>query len=95
MTVKAAIQLTTTATSIALSESILNTPVKTRITQNTPTFTTATACNKAETGVGATIALGSHEWNGISPFLANPNVKARRTINPAVESISVQKDSHQ
>ena len=39
---------------------------------NTPAFTTATACNKADTGVGATIAEGSHLWNGINAALPMP-----------------------
>jgi len=34
-------------------------PVITLTIEKTPTFTTATACNKALTGVGATIAAGS------------------------------------
>ena len=36
-------------------------PVITRTMLNTPTFTTATACSSADTGVGATMAAGSHE----------------------------------
>ena len=38
-----------------------NTPVRTRRTLKTPTLTTATACSRALTGVGATMAAGSHE----------------------------------
>ena len=34
-------------------------------TVNTPAFTTATACKRAETGVGATMAAGSHLWKGM------------------------------
>ena len=45
------------------------------MTQKTPTLTTATACSKAETGVGATIAPGNQECSGIMPALAKPNVK--------------------
>ena len=41
--------------------------------EKAPTFTTATACKSALTGVGATIAAGSHEWTGMIPALANPN----------------------
>ena len=45
----------------------------TRVVQNTPTVTTATACSRAETGVGATIAPGSQLWKGMMPFLAKPS----------------------
>ena len=38
-----------------------------------PDFTTATAWSSAVTGVGATLALGSHPWNGkIAAFTPNP-----------------------
>ena len=40
--------------------SIPNTLVKTKSIVKTPAFTTATACKRADTGVGATIAAGSH-----------------------------------
>ena len=46
---------------------------------NTPTLTTATACRSAETGVGATIAAGSHRWNGITA--AFPAPKTNRINN--------------
>ena len=49
---------------------------------NTPVFTTATACRSPLTGVGATIALGSHPWRGTSAaFTPSPKksrMKARR-----------------
>ena len=34
----------------------------------------ATACSRAETGVGATIAAGSQRWKGISAALPMPNM---------------------
>ncbi len=42
------------------------------MTVNTPALTTATACSRALTGVGATIAAGSQRWNGISAALPVP-----------------------
>ena len=39
---------------------------------NTPALTTATACSKALTGVGATIAAGNQRWNGIRAALPIP-----------------------
>ena len=48
---------------------------------NTPALTTATACNNALTGVGATIAVGSQEWIGIQAALANPSKKQKNTVN--------------
>ena len=48
----------------------------------TPALTTATACNSALTGVGATIALGSHLWNGIKAALPIP--KANKASNKPV-----------
>ena len=74
ITVKAAIHEMTQATSSVLRKSVPSTPVKARMMQNTPTFTTATACSSAETGVGATIAFGSQEWKGMTPALAKPKV---------------------
>ena len=42
---------------------------------NTPALTTATACSSAETGVGATIALGSQLCSGITAaFTPTPPV---------------------
>ena len=63
ITVKAAIHASTTPVSSPSgpSSSTPKTPVTTRTTQKTPTFTTATACSRADTGVGATMAPGSHE----------------------------------
>jgi len=46
------------------------------VVEKTPTFTTATAWSSAETGVGATMALGSQEWKGMTPFLAKPRMQA-------------------
>jgi hypothetical protein len=45
-----------------------------RLTEKTPTLTTATACSNAETGVGATMAEGSQLWNGIRAALAKPQI---------------------
>ena len=44
------------------------------IKAKTPLFTTATACKRALTGVGATIAAGSQLWKGIIPALEIPNI---------------------
>ena len=41
-------------------------------TVNTPALTTATACNSALTGVGATMAAGSQRCIGISAALPMP-----------------------
>ena len=46
----------------------------------TPAFTTATACKRALTGVGATIAEGSQEWKGIQAAFMNPNIKQKKAI---------------
>ena len=40
--------------------------------ENTPAFTTATACNNADTGVGATMAAGNHLWKGINAAFPIP-----------------------
>src|SRR3989339_134879 len=47
----------------------------TREMQNTPAFTTATACRRALTGVGATIAEGSQLCKGMIAALAKPATK--------------------
>ncbi|AHX08282.1 hypothetical protein ECHSTV_0770 [Ehrlichia chaffeensis str. Saint Vincent] len=39
---------------------------------NTPDFTTATACNNALTGVGATMACGNHKCVGINAAFPIP-----------------------
>ena len=53
----------------------------TRAVANTPTLTTATACSRALTGVGATMAPGSQWWSGMMPFLAKPRMQqAYRTV---------------
>ncbi len=39
----------------------------------TPAYTTATACSKALTGVGATMAAGSQRWKGMMAALPIPN----------------------
>ncbi len=44
----------------------------TRLTENTPALTTATAWSRADTGVGATMAEGSQLWKGMSAALARP-----------------------
>ena len=38
----------------------------------TPAFTTATACKRADTGVGATMAAGNHLWIGINAAFPIP-----------------------
>ena len=44
-----------------------------RETEKTPALTTATACSRAETGVGATMAEGSQLCSGMMAALARPN----------------------
>ena len=61
----------------SLSVSTPNTSSTIRHMAKTPIFTTATACSRALTGVGATIAAGSHEWTGITPLLAMPAMNSR------------------
>src|SRR3972149_11069728 len=56
------------------------------MTVKTPTFTTATACKRALTGVGATIAAGSHEWKGIIAAFAIP---AMNNIKVIVRKVSL------
>ena len=47
-------------------------------TEKTPALTTATAWRSAETGVGATIAAGSHLCIGISAALPMPNMYMKK-----------------
>jgi hypothetical protein len=56
-----------------------NTNRKTRTVANTPAFTTATACKRALTGVGATMAAGSQLCRGMTAFLAKPNRNNAKT----------------
>ena len=67
---------------IFASANISNPKIKTKILRipKTPAFTTATACNKAETGVGATIAAGSQKWNGTKAALPIPKQKSTNKI---------------
>ena len=44
--------------------------------EKTPTLTTATPCRKLLTGVGATIAAGSHPCSGMTAALANPKTSS-------------------
>ena len=71
-------------TCICLSRSRPYTSWATRTMENTPTLTTATACSRAETGVGATMAAGSQEWKGMMPALAKPNTSMTRSTVMAV-----------
>jgi len=64
-----------------------NTSRTTRAMPNTPLLTTATAWSSPETGVGATIALGSHWWSGISPALTpKPSARTMNASDAAVGS---------
>ena len=54
-----------------------NTYTTTLSTANTPALTTATACSRALTGVGATIAAGSQRWKGMTAAFPIPNTKSR------------------
>ena len=54
-------------------------------TLNAPAFTTATACSNALTGVGATMAAGSHRWEGMRATFPMPNtynMRSTPTIGP-------------
>ena len=64
-----------------------NTNTPTRTIPNTPALTTATACSNAETGVGATIALGSQLCNGITPAFT-PTPPASSTNSPHCVALS-------
>ena len=47
----------------------------TRIMPKAPALTTATACSKALTGAGATMAMGSHPCSGTNAaFTPNPAI---------------------
>ena len=67
--------------------------------QKTPDLTTATACKRALTGVGATIAAGNHLWSGMSPaFAATLRLSASVSVcaltssfNPPSESLVIGK----
>jgi len=64
-----------------------NTSSTTRATPNAPLLTTATAWSSPETGVGATIATGSHWWSGISPALTpKPMANIIKVIDAALGS---------
>ena len=58
---------------VALNASTPKTRTITFKIVKTPAFTTATACNSALTGVGATIAAGSQKCSGITAALPMPN----------------------
>ena len=46
---------------------------------NAPALTTATACSSALTGAGATIACGSHPWNGtMAAFTPSPAMSSAK-----------------
>ena len=53
----------------------------TRRQQKTPAFTTATAWSRALTGVGATMAEGSHSWRGmIAALVPKPMMKVAKMM---------------
>ncbi len=55
----------------------------TLVIENTPAFTTATACSSALTGVGATMAAGSQRCTGITAALPIPNTYSASSIPTA------------
>ena len=58
-----------------------------RVTAKAPLLTTATACSRPETGVGATIAVGSHAWNGTTAALTpKPATSSANATRPSVGS---------
>ena len=48
-----------------------------RASRKTPAFTIVAECRKAETGVGAAIALGSQKWNGNCALLVSAPSRMR------------------
>jgi len=57
----------------------------------TPAFTTATACNSALTGVGATMADGNQRCTGIRAALPMPKQNRQtRIVRPVTLSLSVR-----
>jgi hypothetical protein len=67
------------------------TKASTRIMAKTPAFTTATACSRALTGVGATMAAGSQAWRGMTAdFTATPVTnRANRTASVVPDAWSM------
>jgi hypothetical protein len=55
----------------------------------TPTTTIVLECNKADTGVGAAIALTSHELNGHCALFVNITISNPRIINDELNPLSV------
>ena len=53
----------------------------TRRTAKTPVLTTATACSRAETGVGAIMAAGSQPCSGMTAALTEPAMIIRMKMN--------------
>ena len=53
-----------------------------RITAKAPDLTTATACSRAVTGVGATEAAGSQPWKGkIAALTPKPKKASTKTVS--------------
>ena len=48
-----------------------------RASRKTPAFTMVAECRKAETGVGAAMALGSQKWNGNCALLVSAPSRTR------------------
>ena len=60
-----------------------------RITANTPALTTATACSRAVTGVGATPAVGSQLWKGnTAAFTPKPKKPSTNIGSTSAEGAS-------
>ena len=58
---------------------------------NTPDFTTATACSKAVTGVGATDAFGSQRYSGNTAALTPKPKNVTRYTKCSVDSFPATK----
>jgi len=55
-----------------------------RTNPKAPALTTATAWSRALTGVGATIAVGSHPWSGITAaFTPQPSTNSTKIVRRA------------
>ncbi len=76
---------------IAPATQPLNAPVETRqrAARKMPAFTMAAACRKAEAGVGATMAEGSHVKNGTCAAL--PQAATRSSVAKAARPAGVMR----
>ncbi len=76
---------TPTVTTTGRQKSTSSNAGASRATRYTPALTIVAECRYVLTGVGATIAAGSHEWNGICADL----VKAPRRMSTSATFTAV------